>query len=106
MAQITRASFKTAKNTRYATNGIGAITGTVTRAPEEDTADSVVFLSDDISTNADFTVDGTKLTDRATIKTLVDVGQYQSLEVEEETAPFISRAFNCNLTIANSKMIT
>jgi hypothetical protein len=72
MAKITRSAFKAAKNTRYATNGIGAITGTVTRAHEEDTADSVVFIDDDISTNSDFTVDGTKLTTRAAIKTLVD----------------------------------
>jgi hypothetical protein len=72
MAKITRTEFKTAKNTRYATNGAGAISATIVRAHEEDTADSVVFIDDDISTNSDFTVDGTKLTTRAAIKTLVD----------------------------------
>jgi hypothetical protein len=73
MTKVTRSAFKTAKNSRFATNGVGAITGSTMRTHEEDTADSVVFIDDDISTNADFSVEGTKLTDRATIKTAFPV---------------------------------
>jgi hypothetical protein len=43
---------------------------------EEDTADSVVFIDDDISTNPNFSVDGTKLTTRAAINTLVNIGRF------------------------------
>jgi hypothetical protein len=74
MTKLTRAAFKAIKNTRFTTNGVGAITGATSNAHEEDTADSVVFLDSDVSTNSDFTVDGTKLTDRATIKALFDTG--------------------------------
>jgi hypothetical protein len=72
MTKLTRAAFKAIKNTRFTTNGVGAITGATSNAHEEDTADSVVFLDSDVSLNSDFTVDGTKLTDRATIKAFVE----------------------------------
>jgi hypothetical protein len=72
MAQVTRANFKTSKNTRFADNATRSITEETSRDMYEDVADSTIFKSDDISTNSDFSVDGTKLTDRATIKALFD----------------------------------
>ena len=74
MAQQSRANLKALKNTRFPTNGIGLVTAETVRNHGEDEYDSFVFKTDDISTNSDFDVDGTKLTDRATIKTLVEGG--------------------------------
>ena len=51
-----------------------------------------------LSTNADFTVDPTSLTDRATIKTLVDAGIYQLSEVVDNTGPYIAQAYDCTET--------
>jgi len=81
MTKLTRAAFKAIKNTRFTTNGVGAITGATSNAHEEDTADSVVFLDSDISTNSDFTVDGTKLTDRATIRNAQELLESTGAEV-------------------------
>ena len=72
MAQLNRASYKVAKNTRFADNNTRDITEEVMRDMHEDTADSLLFKTDDISLNSDFTVDSTKLTDRATIKAFVE----------------------------------
>jgi hypothetical protein len=71
---------------------VGAITGATSNAHEEDTADSVVFLDSDVSLNSDFTVDGTKLTDRATIKALFDTGGGGGHTIQDEGTPLTQRA--------------
>jgi len=48
MAQRSRAGFKTTKNSRYATNGTGAITGANSRDMFEDVADSFLNRTDDV----------------------------------------------------------
>lgn len=46
MAQRTRANFKSTKNSRFTTNGTGAITGAITNDMFEDAADSFVMYED------------------------------------------------------------
>ncbi len=48
-----RANYKSTKNTRYATNGTGAIVAKTDRDDKEDIADSALWWEDDVAT--DFT---------------------------------------------------
>lgn len=50
MAQRTRANFKSTKNSRFTTNGTGAITGAITNDMFEDVADSFVMPEDGAGT--------------------------------------------------------
>jgi hypothetical protein len=62
MTKLTRTAFKSIKDSRFATNGSGNITGTVARAHEEDTADSVIFIEDGIEmVSGVLTMSGTSL---------------------------------------------
>lgn len=51
MAQRSRSSYKSYKNSQFATNGSGNITAVVERAVHEDLADSVVFIEDGVDTD-------------------------------------------------------
>lgn len=62
-----RANYKSTKNTRYATNGSGAIVAKTDRDDKEDISDSAVWWLDDVVTNLSSAVDTTLPTTKAVV---------------------------------------